>query len=255
MCRINAPAATNSGNVPECFQAPYPARGLPLGPLPVGQVCGGAAAVFSCSQASAGSADLAGPETALRSRRPTRLRNMRLRKEDELEATTSKCQASSLNRTMDNKEASTGSSFHQFGDNANDVGEAPAGLSTVVWSLLTPDVVNRRLTMEEALEYLTSSCGIVGGRDIDFLYFPGTFGKPYIKGYAILNFRDTKKAEQLVQSVPECSWGKRQGFESNVSHFLKRHGHIRNARYRPLVWPSAGDTVPTCLWGTEACPV
>jgi len=166
----------------------------------------------------------------------------RLMEEDEFEATSAEGQISLLNRIMGNKTTSTGNSIHQFGDTGKD-GEASEVLSTVVWWLGI-----RRLTTTGALDYLTCNCGIVAGREIDFFYCPSDFAKPYIKGYAILNFRDIKKAEELVQSVPECSWAKVQGLALNSSRFLKRHGHIRNTRFRPLVWPSADDTSPTCLW-------
>ena len=153
-------------------------------------------------------------------------------------------QMSLLYRIMGDKDTSTGSNVHQFGHNGKDVAEAPRVLSTVVWRLGVP-----RLTMKRALDHLTLDCGIVPGREIDFFYCPGDFNQPYIKGYAILNFRDLKKAEELVKSVPECSWAQVQGLALNTSNFLKRrYGRIRNSRFRPLVWPSADVTIPSCLW-------
>jgi len=108
----------------------------------------------------------------------------------------------------------------------------------------------RNLTPSEALTHLKTKFDVVGGRDIDFFYCPTDFGKPYVKGYAIVNFRDAEQAKKMIAlSGPDKEWSlaKMQGLAKNSSRFLKRHGHVRSSRFRPLIWPSPDDSTPTCL--------
>jgi len=115
--------------------------------------------------------------------------------------------------------------------------------STLIYSVQG----ERRMTQLEVVKFLSDKFGIVGGRDFNFLYGPTTLGRPYIKGYAIVNFLDPSKAMEVVALGGGWSWAKFQGFKKNTERFLKRHGRVRSEKFRPLVWTCADDANPTCL--------
>ena len=104
----------------------------------------------------------------------------------------------------------------------------------------------QNMTTGEVLDHLSCKHGVVGGRDINFLYCPTDFSRRHIKGYAVINFLDADAAAAMVASGAD--WAKLQGYESNAASFLRHHDRVRNAMYRPVVWPSADDSVPATLW-------
>ena len=73
------------------------------------------------------------------------------------------------------------------------------------------------------------------------------FGTNMCKGYAVINLRDHEVAKQLVSNGSlnvgtdgfskwaTFQWAQIQGAAANAQRFIKRHGHLRNARMRPLV--------------------
>jgi hypothetical protein len=130
-------------------------------------------------------------------------------------------------------------------DMAVENGKADAPKTTVLLRLRTEDV--GQTTPSEVLEKLSYAFGIAGGRDLDFFYCPTDFQKKSVKGYAIINFRSAVAAESMVASCADCSWARHQGLAVNASRFLKQHGHVRNQKFRPVVWPCENDVWPTVL--------
>jgi hypothetical protein len=117
--------------------------------------------------------------------------------------------------------------------------------TTLILSLQNQKVASAHM----GLDLLMTRFSVVGGRDIDFLYCPVEFGKPFIKGYAIINFRNVQHARTMIATGAEWQWAKLQGYDQNCHQFLKRHSHIRNMRFRPMVWPQHCESMPEYLGG------
>lgn len=111
--------------------------------------------------------------------------------------------------------------------------------------------LHRNTSPSLLVQYLYDQLGIIGGRDIDLLYLPVDFSTNLTKGYAIVNFREAAVANDIIrkgklnvspdgnEKWASFQWAQIQGSAANAQRFVKRHGHLRNARMRPLVWTTA----------------